>query len=260
MLDLVPERKGVYLFILPNLKVGYVGSSNNLKRRYLQHIGVTKGGNKLIKDQVDRENKVEYMILEFCDGYSTKDLKLIESNWIKHFNSKGLNLINVSEPTTEPIYGESKAVVAYNAKTLEFVGEYSSILKAAKQHNISTGNIGNALKTNFQSTGKTKTLSIKNCFWFYKDSFNNELLIERKKEYEQALLHHKTQSSLNRLACRKKIIQYSKTGEFIKIWDSGGEAARSLNIHPPNISQCCRERLKSTGGFIWRYAESEETN
>jgi excinuclease UvrABC nuclease subunit len=31
MVDLIPERKGIYLFILPDLKVGYVGSSNNLK-------------------------------------------------------------------------------------------------------------------------------------------------------------------------------------------------------------------------------------
>jgi hypothetical protein len=71
------------------------------------------------------------MILEYCDEFTTKDLKLIESNWIKHFRTKGLNLINVSEPTTEPIYGESKAIVAYNVKTLEFVGEYSSTLAAS---------------------------------------------------------------------------------------------------------------------------------
>ena len=47
------------------------------------------------------------------------------------------------------------------------------------------------------------------------------------------------------------IIQLTKSGEFIKEWPSLNEAARQLGIS--NICQCCKGRLKSAGGFVWRY-------
>ena len=52
----------------------------------------------------------------------------------------------------------------------------------------------------------------------------------------------------------KPIIQYSKTGEFIKEWSGTIEASRTLKIHASNITCCCQGKgYKSAGGFVWRY-------
>jgi len=51
------------------------------------------------------------------------------------------------------------------------------------------------------------------------------------------------------------VIQYSKKMEFIKMWESATKAAIELNISNTNISACCRMRIKSAYGFIWRYAD-----
>ena len=51
----------------------------------------------------------------------------------------------------------------------------------------------------------------------------------------------------------KAILQYSKDGTFIKEWKSMTEASLKLNILCSGISQCCKEYLKTSGGFIWRY-------
>jgi len=54
----------------------------------------------------------------------------------------------------------------------------------------------------------------------------------------------------------KPILQYSKSGQFIKKWDSMSDVSRELNIPQSNISVCASGKTKSAGGFIWKY----ETN
>jgi hypothetical protein len=51
----------------------------------------------------------------------------------------------------------------------------------------------------------------------------------------------------------KAVSQYDKNNNFIKNWDSAKNAGKELKICSQNISNCCKERLKSAGGFIWRY-------
>ena len=55
----------------------------------------------------------------------------------------------------------------------------------------------------------------------------------------------------------RKILQYSKSGVFIKEWQSSREVERVLGINNSHIIQCCKGRYKSSGGFIWRYKEKD---
>lgn len=52
----------------------------------------------------------------------------------------------------------------------------------------------------------------------------------------------------------KKVIQKDLNGNVIKIWDSISQAAKHLNICCGNITNCCKHRSKSVGGFAWEYA------
>ena len=56
--------------------------------------------------------------------------------------------------------------------------------------------------------------------------------------------------------CCKEIIQYDLQGNLIKRWESIKEAGQTLNIHRGNISWCCKEKNKTAGGYIWKYANS----
>lgn len=52
----------------------------------------------------------------------------------------------------------------------------------------------------------------------------------------------------------KAVLQFSKESDFIKRWDCIADAKRALGaIH---ISCCCRGKVKTAGGYIWKY----ETN
>ena len=49
------------------------------------------------------------------------------------------------------------------------------------------------------------------------------------------------------------ILQFTKDGTFVKEWPSLSEAYRQLGIFRSNICDCLKGRLKSVGGFVWRY-------
>ena len=53
----------------------------------------------------------------------------------------------------------------------------------------------------------------------------------------------------------RKILQYSRSGEFIREWPSALEVERILGIANSHIIACCKDKRKSAGGFIWKYKE-----
>lgn len=75
----------------------------------------------------------------------------------------------------------------------------------------------------------------------------SNLMIMTKSEH--AKLHYK---DIDR---SKAVIQYDKSGNEIKKWKSAREACKELGLYPGNISKCCKGILKTTGGFVWRFAE-----
>lgn len=56
----------------------------------------------------------------------------------------------------------------------------------------------------------------------------------------------------------KRVVQYTKDGQYIKTWGATTEAARELNINYTNIVKCCAKSQKSCAGSLWFY-EGEDT-
>ena len=53
----------------------------------------------------------------------------------------------------------------------------------------------------------------------------------------------------------KVILQYDTEGNFIKEWESQGDAGKALNIHYGSISSCCLGKTKTAGGYVWKFKE-----
>ena len=84
---------------------------------------------------------------------------------------------------------------------------------------------------------------------------------EHKKAMSDALRgiplseeHKKAISDAMKGVNAKKVLQFTKSGEFIREWPSAYEAERELGIAQPNICSCCNGKLKSAGGYVWKYA------
>lgn len=56
---------------------------------------------------------------------------------------------------------------------------------------------------------------------------------------------------------KRCVEQLDRDNKFIKKWNSIEEASKKLKICNHNISYCCSGKLKSAGGYIWKYAEKE---
>lgn len=55
--------------------------------------------------------------------------------------------------------------------------------------------------------------------------------------------------------CSKCVLQYDLNNVFIKKWDSITDASKKTNINYYSISNNCRGKQKSAGGFIWKFKE-----
>ena len=76
---------------------------------------------------------------------------------------------------------------------------------------------------------------------------------ENKQAISDGLKGHSV-SEEHRAKLSKKILQFSKSGEFIREWPSMREAERELGIAQSSICRCCNGKRKYAGGYIWEYA------
>lgn len=115
-------------------------------------------------------------------------------------------------------------------KDKELVAEYLNIQQASKATGLSSSIINQELNKDI------KTLS-GNFYW------------SKTKELGSV------KNYIN-LGKAKIVYQYDLQGKFINKYNSTGQAARSLGVSSGNhISECCRGKIKSYKGFIWKYAE-----
>lgn len=70
-------------------------------------------------------------------------------------------------------------------------------------------------------------------------------------------LNYGTRNERAAKARSKPILQYSKSGDFIREWKSAAEVERMLGIANSHIIACCKGKRKSAGGFIWKYKEKD---
>ena len=53
----------------------------------------------------------------------------------------------------------------------------------------------------------------------------------------------------------KPVLQYEKSGAFVREWKSTQDVQRNLNYGQCNISRCCNGILKTAYGYIWKYKD-----
>lgn len=51
----------------------------------------------------------------------------------------------------------------------------------------------------------------------------------------------------------KPVLQFDLLGNFIREWPSMIKVYEELGISRGNISSCCSGKLKTVGGFVWRF-------
>lgn len=66
----------------------------------------------------------------------------------------------------------------------------------------------------------------------------------------------KAHKSKPRPKLHKSIIQLDLQNNFIRVWDSATQVEKELNIYATSITACCKGRLKTAYGYLWKYKEN----
>ena len=67
--------------------------------------------------------------------------------------------------------------------------------------------------------------------------------------------NHGTRNERVAKALSKKVLQFSKTGDLIREWESTHECGRN-GFDKGNVSRCCNGKQKTYKGYIWKYKET----
>lgn len=98
--------------------------------------------------------------------------------------------------------------------------------------------------THEQNVHGTRTArAMANTDWAVRSAKMDYVEIARKHDY----------STMNS-AQMKKVAQKDREGNVIRLFDSIGQAARSVNVSPGHIWQCCNGQRKTCKGSVWQYA------
>ena len=136
----------------------------------------------------------------------------------------------ISESTSGVKHHGARAVFQYDLQG-NFIQKWDYIQQAAKALNMSASNISACC------CHEQKMAS--GFIWVYADDILSQTNMHPYRHYRT-----------------HEIIQYDKQGNEIRRWFDSKEAANVLKLHRSTITKACVGKLKTAGGFIWRYIDN----
>lgn len=246
------------IYCIYNEEYFYVGQSNNIRSRWNSHRGKLKRGKhdnyimQQIYDKRTKEDPFQYKIICECEEKDLNKLEVIVKNKLckKYPDKICMNIANCGGRNNWTDEMKHKASESHKGKkipkevrdkiTASQTGQKRpSLWKKIVQLDLD-GNlvkIWNSLKEAEEFTGCTIMYSRKACKGYqwqtYDDWKNNP---KGKLSYKKL----------------KSVSQFSKSGNFIKSYNSIKEASTLTGIRYSSISNAINGRLKTAGGFIWK--------
>lgn len=215
------KQIGIYKITSPSNKV-YIGQSRNIERRRKEYS--QKGCPKqrklfssLVKYGWDT-HKFE-VLMNVSENVPQNIFDDIEQAYMDFYRNSGYELMNIKEGGSNGPHSEET------------------------RKRMSLKKIGRKLSESTLKKHRERMLGKNNPFYNKKHSEET-----RKKMRDN---HHKLAGGTHPNAV--KALQFTKSGELIKEWESIADAVRSTHIS--NISACCSGVKKSAGNFIWRYKD-----
>jgi len=215
------EESGIYFIINVHTAKIYVGSALNLKRRHSVHFSALKKNkhpNYHLRNSFNLYGSESFLflIVETC---GKDELLELEQKYIDILNvldcEFGYNIC----PTAGNLLGYKHTEESKRKMSNSHIGK-----KHTEEHKQKISEANTRRRHSEESKQK----------------------MSKAQKGKPKTEEHKRKVS-------KKVIQLTKDGKFVNEFYGTCEAERQTNIYQANISSVCRGKLKSAGGYIWRY-------
>jgi len=239
-------------------EIRYIGKTNNLKRRFNQHLS----NHNLLKKS-KKNNWIISLLksnlipkIEILDETIENNVNDLEVFYISLFSSWGFKLLNMTEggdgiswvgkKHTEESKIKSK-MVSPNRKSVgqydlqnNLIREYHSIREAEKELLISRNSISLVCKEKRKTAG--------GFIWKYIDRINKYEIKELEKI--NLIKYDKPKKETN----YKKIKVFNLKGELLELCDSMNQVVKKYNCHRELIQNCCdKKSYYQTKNLTFRY-------
>jgi hypothetical protein len=273
-----------YIYVLKDpktLEIKYVGQTNNVDRRYRDHIRrslkeddeeYNTYKSRWIRKIINLGLKPLVEVIDECQSYEESNEK--ENKWVAHFYESGSQLTNSHSTDVTEHSQETRKKISSSRKGKrleEIVGEekaselrnyYSERMKIHNPNkssdDIVRGKISDTLKEYFSNPENHWAYGLK-----MTDEHNEKLRqakLNNPKNVGNRLPKTEEQkekirkSILGRKVERHKILQYDLDGNLISEWKSLREIERhDSTLKRSQISKCCKGEKDFYAGFIWKY-------
>jgi hypothetical protein len=222
----------IYKLIDPtDNKIRYVGLTfNTLKERLKSHRSEKSKSHKcywITKLKSQGLDPIIESIEENISSYETACER--EIYFIEHYKSIGCDLTNSATGGNKNKKMSEETKEKMRQSHLKRYESYKRIMSDETKNKISEKS-----KIRFEDPNERERLRIANKR--YEDS----------KTEEQKLKDILIQNP-------KKVLQYDLEMGFISEYPSLGESARKNKLDSGNIAKCCNYKVRTVGGFIWRF-------
>jgi hypothetical protein len=193
-------------------------------------------------------DSIKYTVIDEIESLDKEDWKPLESYWILQFKVWGFNVLNKNKGGGGPSYltDEQKKNYSY-PKTQPFI---NSVIGKSKNYPESRNkNISKSLKGYKQTKEhiKKRTKNLKG-----KPNIKNQT--PKPEGFGEKISQKLKGKKIPSIS--KPILQYDLEGNYIREFGSITEACYiTFNdiSKNPNITKCCKGKIKTAYGFIWKY-------
>ena len=272
----------IYKLIDPsNNEIRYIGQTDNIKRRYNDHISSSMNENSdsydTYKARWVRKLKLNGLlpiieIVEECDSLEQSNIR--ERYYVSKLTNEGCRLTNsyITDVTEFSSHTREKMSNARKGKTLEEIVGLEKSIELKKYYSEKT-KLNNPNKNNDPlvrekiSNALKEYLSDKENHWAYglkmDDEHNEKLRLAKlnnpknvgNKKPRTEEQKEKIRNSIKGIKIKRSVIlQYDLDMNLVNEWKSLREIERSdSSLSRSQIAKCCKGNKDTYAGFIWTY-------
>ena len=256
----------IYLYINTVNGKGYVGKAKDFNQRYAQHNKQTKS---LLEKAIKKYGIHNFEIIILCDNISTEEeLNELEKYYIQYYNTlvkdgwgynialggNGGNVMSqwtderkaqFSEKMSNTTKGRPSHMKGKKGCQTPFYGKHHTQETKEKLHFANSGR-----KHTEEELEKMSQANSGENNPMYGKTHSNKT---KQKMSQTRINNGSSKGSKNGSA--RRIAQYDLDGNLIKEWDYVKQASEELNLDHSSLCKCAKGKLKTCGGFKWKYIE-----